>query len=193
LWIVAGIDTVSRHRGVGALASLAPRPRPGAVRVAARGIDGAAALLSLRVGQLGTCRGGTTTGSFSPDFAGAVYASLDSLPAYPRGRSRARVDVRDRPDDPHRCRLSRATCASSYARSRRRTPTPTGHSQRTALVAVQLGLRHGVDEDTLRAIARGAYLHDVGKISIPDEILNKAGSPDARRARGNRDASATRP
>jgi HD-GYP domain-containing protein (c-di-GMP phosphodiesterase class II) len=51
-----------------------------------------------------------------------------------------------------------------------------GHSERTAIVAVQLGLRLGVDEDTLRAIARGAYLHDVGKISIPDEILNKPGA-----------------
>jgi HD-GYP domain-containing protein (c-di-GMP phosphodiesterase class II) len=51
-----------------------------------------------------------------------------------------------------------------------------GHSERTAVVAVQLGLRLGVDEDTLRALARGAYLHDVGKIAIPDEILNKPGA-----------------
>lgn len=51
-----------------------------------------------------------------------------------------------------------------------------GHSQRTAVVAVQLGLRLGVDEDMLRAIARGAYLHDVGKISVPDAILNKPGA-----------------
>jgi HD-GYP domain-containing protein (c-di-GMP phosphodiesterase class II) len=57
-----------------------------------------------------------------------------------------------------------------------------GHSERTAIVAVQLGLRLGVDEDTLRAIARGAYLHDVGKIAIPDEILNKPGrlTPEER-------------
>jgi HD-GYP domain-containing protein (c-di-GMP phosphodiesterase class II) len=48
-----------------------------------------------------------------------------------------------------------------------------GHSERTAKIAVQLGVRLGLDEDTLRALARGAYLHDVGKIAIPDEILNK--------------------
>ena len=40
-------------------------------------------------------------------------------------------------------------------------------------VAVQLGLRVGVCEDSLRAVARGGLLHDVGKIAIPDEILEK--------------------
>ncbi|MDQ1397861.1 MAG: hypothetical protein QOG64_3120, partial [Acidimicrobiaceae bacterium] len=50
-----------------------------------------------------------------------------------------------------------------------------GHSKRTAEVAVQLALRVGVDDDVLRAVARGGYLHDVGKIGIPDRILNKPG------------------
>jgi hypothetical protein len=50
-----------------------------------------------------------------------------------------------------------------------------GHSERTARVAVQLGLRLGLSEDLLRALARGGYLHDVGKIAIPDHILNKPG------------------
>jgi HD-GYP domain-containing protein (c-di-GMP phosphodiesterase class II) len=51
-----------------------------------------------------------------------------------------------------------------------------GHSERTAVVAVQLGLRLGLDESALRALARGAYLHDVGKIAVPDQILNKPGA-----------------
>jgi HD-GYP domain-containing protein (c-di-GMP phosphodiesterase class II) len=50
-----------------------------------------------------------------------------------------------------------------------------GHSARTARTAVQLGQRLRLDEDTLRALARGGYLHDVGKITIPDAILNKPG------------------
>jgi HD-GYP domain-containing protein (c-di-GMP phosphodiesterase class II) len=41
---------------------------------------------------------------------------------------------------------------------------------------VQLGLRVGVNDDVLRAVARGGYLHDVGKIAIPDLILNKPGA-----------------
>jgi HD-GYP domain-containing protein (c-di-GMP phosphodiesterase class II) len=48
-----------------------------------------------------------------------------------------------------------------------------GHSQRTARLAVELGLSMGLAPDQLRVIARGAYLHDVGKIGIPDSILNK--------------------
>jgi HD-GYP domain-containing protein (c-di-GMP phosphodiesterase class II) len=50
-----------------------------------------------------------------------------------------------------------------------------GHSERTARVATELGLRMGLPASTLRVIARGAYLHDLGKIGIPDEILNKPG------------------
>lgn len=50
-----------------------------------------------------------------------------------------------------------------------------GHSQRTARVAVEPGLSIGLSTDRLRVIARGAYLHDVDKISIPDHILNKPG------------------
>jgi HD-GYP domain-containing protein (c-di-GMP phosphodiesterase class II) len=48
-----------------------------------------------------------------------------------------------------------------------------GHSQRTARMAVELGMSMGLAPDHLRVIARGAYLHDVGKIGIPDNILNK--------------------
>jgi HD-GYP domain-containing protein (c-di-GMP phosphodiesterase class II) len=51
-----------------------------------------------------------------------------------------------------------------------------GHSERTARVAVQLGLRLQVGADTLRIVARGGYLHDVGKIAIPDAVLNKPGA-----------------
>lgn len=50
-----------------------------------------------------------------------------------------------------------------------------GHSQRTAQVATQIGIRMGLGPDRLRVIARGAYLHDIGKIGIPDHILNKPG------------------
>jgi HD-GYP domain-containing protein (c-di-GMP phosphodiesterase class II) len=58
-----------------------------------------------------------------------------------------------------------------------------GHSERTAQVAVELGVRMGLSPDRLRVIARGAYLHDLGKIGIPDHILNKPGrlDPEERR------------
>jgi putative nucleotidyltransferase with HDIG domain len=50
-----------------------------------------------------------------------------------------------------------------------------GHSFRTAEVATALGARLGMAPEELRLLAQGAYLHDVGKIGIPDEILNKPG------------------
>ena len=58
-----------------------------------------------------------------------------------------------------------------------------GHSQRTAELAVELGLQMSLPSHRLRIIARGAYLHDLGKIAIPDHILNKpsALTPDERK------------
>lgn len=50
-----------------------------------------------------------------------------------------------------------------------------GHSERTAQLAVRLGVRLDLPPDQLRTIACGAYLHDLGKIGIPDHILNKPG------------------
>jgi HD-GYP domain-containing protein (c-di-GMP phosphodiesterase class II) len=58
-----------------------------------------------------------------------------------------------------------------------------GHSLRTAELAVELGLQMSLPSDRLRIIARGAYLHDLGKIAIPDQILNKPGAltPEERK------------
>lgn len=50
-----------------------------------------------------------------------------------------------------------------------------GHSRRTAHVATALGVKLRLAPEQLRVLAQGAYLHDVGKIAIPDEILNKPG------------------
>lgn len=51
-----------------------------------------------------------------------------------------------------------------------------GHSLRTAELAVELALQMDLSTEKLRIIARGAYLHDLGKIAIPDQILNKPGA-----------------
>lgn len=57
-----------------------------------------------------------------------------------------------------------------------------GHSERTARVAVELGMKLRLPPDQLRVVARGACLHDLGKIAIPDHILNKPGplTPEER-------------
>jgi putative two-component system response regulator len=48
-----------------------------------------------------------------------------------------------------------------------------GHCQRLARYAVTVGRELGLNEDDLGALVKGGYLHDVGKVGIPDAILNK--------------------
>ena len=48
-----------------------------------------------------------------------------------------------------------------------------GHCQRLARYATALGRAVGLGEEDLAALHRGGYLHDVGKIGIPDTILQK--------------------
>jgi putative nucleotidyltransferase with HDIG domain len=50
-----------------------------------------------------------------------------------------------------------------------------GHTQRVADLTVRLARRMGFSDDDLVQIQRGALLHDIGKMGIPDEILNKPG------------------
>lgn len=51
-----------------------------------------------------------------------------------------------------------------------------GHSRRVTEMAVRLGRALGVGEAELVHMRRGALLHDIGKIAIPDHILRKPGS-----------------
>ncbi len=51
-----------------------------------------------------------------------------------------------------------------------------GHSQRVAALTVQLAARLGCTDAELTQIRRGALLHDIGKMALPDAILRKAGA-----------------
>jgi len=50
-----------------------------------------------------------------------------------------------------------------------------GHCERLALISVALGLAVGLDRPDLTTLYRGGYLHDIGKVGIPDSILFKRG------------------
>lgn len=54
-----------------------------------------------------------------------------------------------------------------------RDPYTEGHCERLASRASDLGRHLGLDEDSIIALRRGGYLHDLGKIAVPDEILKK--------------------
>lgn len=50
-----------------------------------------------------------------------------------------------------------------------------GHTQRVTEMAVKVALALGLPESEIVHIRRGALLHDIGKIAIPDEITKKTG------------------
>ena len=57
-----------------------------------------------------------------------------------------------------------------------------GHSQRVCRYSLEIARAMTWPEKQLRSLARGAYLHDIGKLGIPDRILLKPGplTPDER-------------
>ncbi len=52
------------------------------------------------------------------------------------------------------------------------------HCDRLSGLATSLGQRLGMDSEGIKALRRGGYLHDIGKIGIPDRILLKPGPLD---------------
>src|SRR5215468_9249840 len=54
-----------------------------------------------------------------------------------------------------------------------RDPYTEGHCERLAENASNLGRHLHLEEDEITALRRGGYLHDLGKIAVPDEILKK--------------------
>src|SRR5260370_15276518 len=54
-----------------------------------------------------------------------------------------------------------------------------GHSKRVTAFTIAIAKTMGLPSEQIRVIARGAFLHDIGKMAIPDAILNKPGKLDA--------------
>jgi HD domain len=50
------------------------------------------------------------------------------------------------------------------------------HTRRVALRAVEVGEELGLSPERLRVLATGGLLHDMGKLSVPDQILSKPGA-----------------
>ncbi len=65
------------------------------------------------------------------------------------------------------------TIALANKLSEIRDPSTVGHEQQVAALAIEIGRRMGLSADRLEGLRVGGYLHDVGKIAIPAEILAK--------------------
>jgi diguanylate cyclase (GGDEF)-like protein len=59
---------------------------------------------------------------------------------------------------------------------RAKNPALEGHSGEVALLSKAVARRLGLDGEALDEIARAAELHDLGKVGIPDALLDKAGA-----------------
>ena len=53
-----------------------------------------------------------------------------------------------------------------------------GHTRRVAMLAVQVGEQLGLARGRLRTLALGGLLHDMGKLTVPSEVLTKPGPLD---------------
>jgi putative nucleotidyltransferase with HDIG domain len=51
-----------------------------------------------------------------------------------------------------------------------------GHCERVAQYGLAVGRELGLDEEQQTTIRLGAYLHDLGKVRVPHEVLNKPGA-----------------
>ncbi|KAA3647151.1 MAG: HD domain-containing protein [Chloroflexi bacterium] len=55
-----------------------------------------------------------------------------------------------------------------------------GHSQRVTEMTLRLAVAFGIPSNELIHISRGSLLHDIGKMGIPDNVLNKPGPLDEK-------------
>jgi tetratricopeptide (TPR) repeat protein len=72
-------------------------------------------------------------------------------------------------------RTSWCWCSSGASRSRPRTATRWGHCLRVAGLCVPPGGKVGIAPHEMVWFRMGAFLHDLGKIDVPEEVLNKPG------------------
>lgn len=64
-----------------------------------------------------------------------------------------------------------------------KSPYLRGHSERVAAMAAAIAAEMGLDDDTVEQVRLAGRLHDVGKIGIREDVLNKPGrlTPDEYR------------
>jgi putative nucleotidyltransferase with HDIG domain len=88
----------------------------------------------------------------------------------------ARVDLVDVASKVHRLEETYLAVVREWGQSIESADSYTfGHCERVATYSIGVAQQLGQDEGNLTAIRLGAYLHDVGKVRVPHEILNKPG------------------
>jgi putative nucleotidyltransferase with HDIG domain len=90
------------------------------------------------------------------------------------GRLDARVDLVDVSTKVNRLQETYFAVVRDWGQSIESSDSYTfGHCERVAAYALSVAGQLGLDEEQQTAIRIGAYLHDLGKVRVPHEILNK--------------------
>jgi HD-GYP domain-containing protein (c-di-GMP phosphodiesterase class II) len=133
------------------------------------------AVVSLRLGQLWRLSWWDYHAYLLAGFAAAAWAVLVGLRLSRSARQAVgSISVGDSLE--HIDRGSPEALHALTAAVEAKDPYTHGHSARVARLCVGIGERLGLDADTLRRLAQGAQLHDIGKIGVPDAVLNKPGT-----------------
>ncbi len=108
----------------------------------------------------------------SLDFPNEDFIEEPFHPLSVRLRVRRRLQTRKLHDAHDQTEAVLVTLAQTVEHRDRYTG---GHCQRLSLYSVLLGSNLKLSQDELIALYRGGFLHDIGKIAIPDSVLLKQG------------------
>ena len=159
---------------------LAMRQPPGVILVDVELPGRDAAALTRRMRALPTTRRATIIAVADPralnEVGGVMAAGVDDFLAKPFGRP----ELHERIETVARTRAMYlaaeapeavvATLANAVATAH---PATASHSQRVARLAANLAAAMGLSPEDLEAVVTGALLHDVGKLGVPEELLQK--------------------
>lgn len=124
--------------------------------------------------HLGTIVLAQTTNTIFPAEGQEILKSFTRLMGAQLGQFAAIDDLKDAQD------LSLRALGGALEQ---RDDETAGHTGRVVELSLRLGRALGFSESRMTALRWGAYLHDLGKIAIPDAILHKPGmlTPDERK------------
>ncbi len=112
------------------------------------------------------------SGAFADDVTG-LLSELASDLAYGIATLRARVEQRE---DARRLESALEDTIRAIATTiEARDPYTAGHQKRSARLAAAIAREMGLPEARAVGVERGAEIHDIGKIYVPSEILNRPG------------------
>lgn len=87
------------------------------------------------------------------------------------------IDITQRKNDENALQaLTEAAVDAIAAAAETRDPYTAGHQHRVADLAVAIAIALGLDKSQVEGIRIAAKIHDIGKLRIPSEILNKPGA-----------------